>query len=66
VRTSLEYGDTLLGGLPAWAAIAETSLGCAWPSVETAIPDKASRYSLPSVSVIRLPCPWLKATGNRA
>jgi tRNA (Thr-GGU) A37 N-methylase len=29
----------------------------AWPSVETAIPDRASRYSLPSVSVILQPSP---------
>src|SRR3972149_9939451 len=40
--------------------------GCAWPSPHTAMPLKASRYLLPSVSHSQEPSPRSKVTGSLA
>jgi hypothetical protein len=43
--------------VPSWALIAAVSVGCAWPSVLTAMPPSRSRYRLPSASHTWAPSP---------
>ena len=48
----------------AWSAMALASTGCAWPTESTAMPPEKSRYSLPSTSQSRQPCPRVITMGG--
>ncbi len=51
---------------PAWSCTAETTCGWQWPTLETEMPDRKSRYSLCSLSHRFVPRPRTNSTGKRA
>ena len=48
----------------AWAVIASTTFGCAWPRIVVAMPPSRSVYSRPSTSQTVAPAPRSSATGG--
>ena len=48
----------------AWAVIASTTFGCAWPRIVVAMPPSRSVYSTPSTSQTVAPEPRSSATGG--